>query len=149
MNAKRILPGGLAGRLLMVVIDGFANAVVFGPSWAEAYQALGLPPENAAVPAYWITFDLVAGVIIAWLYAAMLPRFGAGARTALYAGFVEWLLVHMALFSHLADGVFPPKPLLGAGAIELVAALGGGLVVGRLYRDSGPAVSGAVRASSS
>jgi len=139
VNTQRIVLAGLVGGLVMVVIDGFANAVVFAPAWAEAYQALGLPAENPAVPAYWISFDLLAGVIMAWLYAALLPRFGTGMRTAIYVGLVEWLLVHMALFSHLADRVFPPKPLLGAGAIELVAAIAGGLVVRRLYRDAAPA----------
>jgi hypothetical protein len=135
VNTKRILFAGLVAGVVMAVIDGFANAVVFGAAWREAYRALELPAENPAVPAYWVSFDLVCGVIIAWLYAAVRPRFGAGARTAIYVGLVQWVLVHLTLFSHLADGVFPAKPLLGAGAFELVAAIAGGLVAGRLYHE--------------
>jgi hypothetical protein len=135
MNGKRILLGGLAGGVLMVLIDGFFNAVVFARDFADAYQALGLPRENPAIPAYWISFDLVMGLTIAWLYAALRPRFGAGPKTALYAGLLEWFMVHATLFSHLADRVFPARPLLGAGAGELIAAVLGALVAGALYRE--------------
>jgi hypothetical protein len=60
MNAKRIVLGGLAAGLVMDVLDGITNGVIFGPSWAAAYTALGLPASNPLIPVFWLSFDLVA-----------------------------------------------------------------------------------------
>ena len=136
MNGKRIVLGGLLAGFAMAVLDGITNAVIFGKAWKAAYQALGLPGENAAIPIFWISFDLFMGIVIAWLYAAMRPRFGAGARTAIYAAAIEWLLVHLTLYSHLVDGVFPRGALLGTSAGEAVAAVIAGLIAGKLYREA-------------
>jgi hypothetical protein len=135
MNTKRILLAGLAAGLVLDGLDAVTNAVVFGSSWAEAYKALGLPAENVGIPIFWLTFDLLAGVLIAWLYAAMRPRFGPGPRTAIYAALVQWSLVHFTLFSHLVDGVFPARVLLGTSVCELVSAFAAGLVAGRIYAE--------------
>jgi hypothetical protein len=135
MNWKRILLAGLVAGLVLDVLDAVTNAVVFGSSWAAAYKALGLPGENIGIPIFWMTFDLFAGFLIAWLYAAMRPRFGPGPRTAIYAALVEWSLVHFTLYSHLVDGVFPARALLGTSACELVSALVAGLIAGKLYTE--------------
>ncbi len=141
MNATRILLAGLAAGLILDGLDAVTNAVVFGPSWAAAYKALGLPAANAGIPIFWITFDLFAGVLIAWLYAAMRPRFGPGPRTAVYAALVEWSLVHFTLYSHLVDGVFPASALVGTSVCELGSALVAGLVAGKLYSETSEAVT--------
>ncbi|HVW25051.1 MAG TPA: hypothetical protein VHC69_06745 [Polyangiaceae bacterium] len=143
MNVKRIMLGGLAAGLVLDLLDGITNGVIFGSAWDAAYAALGLPARNPAIPAFWLSFDLGAGILIAWLYAAMRPRFGARQRTAVYAALVEWLVVHMTLYSHLADHVFPASLLLGTSACELLSAILAGLVAGRLYREEEPAAAGA------
>jgi len=135
MNGKRILLAGLVAGLVLDVLDAVTNAVLFGRSWARAYTALGLPSENAGIPIFWITFDLLAGILIAWLYAAMRPRFGPGPRTAIYAALVEWSLIHFTLYSHIVDGVFPASTLIGTSVCELVSALVAGLVAGKLYKE--------------
>lgn len=146
MNARRILLAGLLAGLLINVLDFITNAVIFGATWAEVYKGLGRP-ETPAIPIFWISFDFVAGVIIAFLYAAMRPRFGAGPKAAIVAGLIEWLICHLTLASHLADGLFPPGLLLGTGALELVSALAGALVAGRLYREVEPAARSALGAA--
>ncbi|HEY8091724.1 MAG TPA: hypothetical protein VIF09_27860 [Polyangiaceae bacterium] len=136
MNVRRILLGGLAAGLAMNLLDFVTNAILFKKAWADAYAALHLAPSDAAVGGFWTAFDLLAGILIAFLYAAMRPRFGAGVRTAVIAGGVEWLLVHMTLGSHFVDGVFPAGALLGTGALELVSAVLGGVVAGKLYVEA-------------
>jgi hypothetical protein len=135
MNTKRIVLGGLAAGLVLDVLDGIINGVIFAPSWFAAYTALGLPAHNPMIPAYWLSFDLVAGVVIAWLYAAMRPRFGAGPRTAVYAALIVWLISRLTMSSHMADHVFPASVLLGTSACQLVSAVVAGLLAGRLYKE--------------
>jgi hypothetical protein len=139
MNAKRIVLGGVAAGLVMCILDGVTNGLIFGPSWEAAYTALGLPAQNPLIPVFWLSFDVVAGILIAWLYAAMRPRFGARQRTAVYAALVEWLILHMTMYSHLVDHVFPASVVLGTSACELVSAILGGLLAGRLYQEGAAA----------
>jgi hypothetical protein len=117
----------------MNVLDFVTNALIFGDAWKQAYKALGLPGDNPAIPMFWITFDFVLGITMAFLYASMRAHWGAGPRAALITGFTAWFLIHLTLASHLADGVFPATALLGTALLELVSELIGALVVGRLY----------------
>lgn len=135
MNAKRIWLAGLVAGLVMNVLDFITNVPLFGAQWSAAYKALGLT-ESPAIPLFWISFDFINGVLIAFMYAAMLPRFGASTKNALIAGALAWTFVHLALFSHLADGVFPAGVLLACGALELVSSSVGGLIAGKLYREA-------------
>jgi len=136
MNAKRIVLAGLAAGLVMNVLDFVNNALIFGEAWGEAYKALGLSAENLGIPAFWIAFDFVLGVVLAFLYASLRPRWGAGPRTALIAGALAWFLIHLTLASHMIDGVYPVRVLLGTGGLELISELAGALVAGRLYVES-------------
>jgi hypothetical protein len=133
VNTKRIFLAGLAAGFVLVVLDSITNALLFGASWEAAYKNLGLESENARIPIFWTTFDVLAGFLIAWLYASMRPRFGAGPRTAVYAALVEWSVLHLTMYSHVVDGVFPAPLLLGTSACELVSAVSAGFLAGRLY----------------
>jgi hypothetical protein len=77
VNGKRIVFGGLAAGLVMAVLDAVTNAVLFKRDWADAYAALHLTPSDGALGGFWTTVDLVCGMLIAFLYAAMRPRLGA------------------------------------------------------------------------
>ncbi len=119
----------------MVVLDSVTNAVILKTAWAEAYARLHLAPADGPVAAFWTAFDLASGVLIAFLYAAMRPRFGPGPKTAVIAALVQWLVLHMTFASHVVDGVFPASTLAVAGGLELVSAVAGGLLAGKLYRE--------------
>jgi|HubBroStandDraft_1064217.scaffolds.fasta_scaffold16596_3 hypothetical protein len=136
MNARRIMLGGLIAGLLMVVLDSVTNAVILKSAWDAAYARLHLSPSDGAVAAFWTTFDLVSGILIAFLYAAMRPRFGPGPKTAVIAALVQWLVLHMTFASHVVDGVFPAGTLVEAGILELVSAVAGGLLAGKLYQEA-------------
>jgi hypothetical protein len=134
VNRKRIFLAGLVSGLVMNVLDFITNVPLFGARWSAAYKVLGLA-ESPAIPVFWISFDFINGILIAFMYAAMRPRFGPGPKTALIAAGLAWGFVHLALFSHLADGVFPADVLLCCAALELVSASVGGLLAGYLYRE--------------
>ena len=56
-----------------------------------------------------VAMTFVLGVASVWLYAAIRPRFGPGATTALAAGLAVWVI------AHLWSGVY-----LGAGFAGLI-----------------------------
>jgi hypothetical protein len=51
-----------------------------------------------------LLWGFVVGIAAIWLYAAIRPRYGPGAATALRAGFAVWLFVH-ATFSLAATSM--------------------------------------------
>jgi len=134
MNTTRVVWAGLAAGLVMNVLDFITNVTLFGEAWNAAYAALHITP-SPAIPVFWISFDFINGLMIAFLYAAMRPRFGAGPKTAVVAGLLAWAFVHLTLFSHAVDHVFPPRVLAGTASLEFVSALVGAQLAGWLYRE--------------
>ena len=137
MNFSRIMIGGLAAGLVMNVLDFLTNAVWLGPEWAAAMKACNLDPValQASTGLGWITFDFICGFFLVWFYASIRPRYGAGPRTALLAGFALWFIVHAVLASYIFMGYSSFSLVARAGIAELGSALIGGLIGGWLYRE--------------
>lgn len=140
MNTKRILVGGLLAGALLTVSEGILNAVILMDDYAALMEQYGLSEASWAMIGY-IGGTFVFGFVVAWLYAAMRPRFGAGAATAVRAGTVLWVIgyaVPTVWFS--ASGLTLSAGLtalaLAWGLVELILA---GLVAGWVYREGEPA----------
>lgn len=127
INWKRVVLGGLVAGLIIDVVEGILEGVILGPEWRQAMQALGHPlRETGTNVARHVLLGLAYGLTAVWLYAAIRPRFGAGPKTALYAGIAVWVL------SSLLPSVnWGPRGLLPGhlftiavvvGLVEIVAA---------------------------
>jgi len=105
MNISRILVGGAVAGLIMNVSEAALHAGVLGGDVGRLYQALNVPPPSPAanVPIL-IAATFVLGFVAVWLYAAIRPRFGAGAGTASIAGLVVWVLSHVWSGVYLGNG---------------------------------------------
>jgi hypothetical protein len=137
INTGRVILAGLVAGLVINIVDLTVNVHVIGHRWNVATRGLGIKPDevNWMLEGGWIAMDLLAGLFAAWLYAAIRPRFGAGAGTALRAGFVTWLMLRVGLWSLAWDGLYPRGLLAASAAVALIATLAGGWVAGRLYRE--------------
>jgi hypothetical protein len=72
-----------------------------------------------------------------WTYAAIQPRFGAGKRTAVVAGFVVWLLGYFAAgLTTMAMGVFPLSFMAIVFAYSLMQIFVAAMAGASLYRES-------------
>ena len=138
INWGRVLLGGILAGILLNISETVLNAVVLKSDWEAAMRAMGktvsMAPSTLAV---WIFWGFLDGILIAWLYAAIRPRFGAGARTGVRAGFFAWML--SGLLSTIAMwnmDLFPARLLVIAGVWELVEATLAGIVAGWAYREA-------------
>jgi len=138
INTGRVILAGLVAGLVINVIDFVVNVPILGKQWADATQALGVKLEQVNVQSAvgWIAMDFIAGLFTAWLYAAIRPRFGAGAGTGLRAGVATWFIIHVALGSLVWNGLYPLSLAVASTAGALVAMLAGGWVAGRLYSEA-------------
>ncbi len=110
INRGRVVVGGLLAGLVLNLLDFLVNGVWLSNDWNAAMQALGKGQMDAALIKWFVIYDFLVGIFMVWLYAAIRPRYGAGAKTAVYAGVATWLLI--AFFHAIAEapmGIFPHR----------------------------------------
>ena len=137
IDLKRVALGGAVAGLLLDAGEYVVHGFLLESSWTAARQARdleGYGPGDAAISAAMV---FVLGLILVWTYAAMRPRFGIGAKTALRAGFLIWVLAWLWPFLvNLVWNLLPTDLLLLAivwGFFEVMVAA---LVGARIYRES-------------
>src|ERR1039458_5006683 len=88
INMGRVLIAGIVADVLGYLVDGMWLA----PQWADGMKALGHANFSSN---QWIWFNVLglgSGIALIWIYAAIRPRFGAGAKTAVCAGLAVWVV---------------------------------------------------------
>jgi hypothetical protein len=114
MNWKRVFLGGLLAGVVIIVLGFVAYFIYLGNIWKPVMESIGYPmEETAGMYISSIIASFVVGILAVWLYAAIRPRFGAGAKTAVIAGFFFWIL--SGLFPDLSlgsMGMFPANALI-------------------------------------
>jgi hypothetical protein len=93
INVQRVVVGGLLAGLVLNVVDFLLYGVILADDLNAAMQALGKPPMPASTIAVFVVLDFLYGIALVWGYAAIRPRFGAGPRTAVFAGLYMWVLI--------------------------------------------------------
>ena len=95
MNSSKVVVGGLVAGVVATIIGFVGFGMFLGPRFdaeaaavARAIQGRGM---SGAAIATNVIFQILTGVLLVWLYAAMRPRFGPGMKTALYAALVVWI----------------------------------------------------------
>ena len=113
-NRGRVLLGGLLAGVVINISEFVTNGVVLKADWGQAMQALGKAsaPSGSAIAIYNV-WGFLAGIAAVWIYAAIRPRYGAGAGTAVRAGIATWgLAVLLANLANYPSGVFPTRLLV-------------------------------------
>lgn len=103
INVGGVVKGGLAAGLIMNISEFVLNVPVAGEQMNAEFAARNLPPVAGNQIAVFVVLTFVLGLLTVWLYAAIRPRFGPGAKTAIIAGLVVWACAY--LFSTISFGV--------------------------------------------
>ena len=92
INVNRWILGGIVAGIVADILGYLVDGVILAPQWAHGMKLLGHPGFSANG---WIGFNLlglISGIVSIWIYAGIRPRFGAGPKTAIYAGVAVWVL---------------------------------------------------------
>ena len=110
INVGRVIVGGLLAGVVMNIGEFILNEPILGDQWTAAMAALNKPPISGSMIVWFILQTFVIGIGLTWLYAAMRPRFGAGPKTAVWAGLAVWFFAILCGFGSTAIlGLFPGK----------------------------------------
>jgi len=140
ISLGRVIAGGIVAAIIIAVIAGYIPGVILADqlaAWHRLLADLSPPPDTPMRAVLFSLMSLVFGITGVWIYAAIRPRFGSGARTALLAGFVLWSAGWLtAALGHLALGDYPQYSLtIVPCAAGLAGALLATLAGAALYRE--------------
>ena len=141
VNASRVLAGGLAAGVVSNVLGFVFFGLLLGPRIeaervAEAPALAGRGMSGGAIAGQ-VIGSFIIGILLAWLYAAMRPRFGAGPKTAVYAALVVWVCGLRFYLDWLLVGMMSPTTYVLAALAALVEVVAAAWVAGMLYKEEG------------
>lgn len=145
INTGRVVTGGLLAGLWLNVAGFVVNGYLLGKRMetemlavAPSLQGKGM---SAGVMTARIVSSFVLGLLIAWLYAAMRPRCGAGARTSICAAAVIWVCGFLFYLDWLYMEMMSPGLYAITSVVMAVTTVVAGLIAGWMYREEGPAAA--------
>jgi hypothetical protein len=123
INWGRVLGGGLLAGVVLNVWDFVINGVFLKNDWNTAMHALGKGDMTGAEIAWFVVCDLIVGIWLVWLYAAIRPRYGMGPKTAATAAFGFWVVTVGFQLAQSGMGLFPTNLLVISTVASLVGFL--------------------------
>jgi len=139
INTPKVIAGGIASGVVLAIVDTVMSMFVLKDRMtaeANAFKAgLGDQMMAGSAPIAYIVIDIIIGIALVWTYAAIRPRFGSGARTAVYAALLVWVLGCVFQYGYLQMGMMSSGLWLTYAAIWLVAVIAASWVGGRIYTE--------------
>ena len=139
INTGKVITGGLLAGLVFNLFDMTWNFTLLAGDMTEMASRLHLDPAIAtdfskAIP--FIVADFVLGLLVVWTYAAMRPRFGPGATTALLASLVPYLAITAVMYGFTAIGVFSMGMFVKSSCLAIITMVAGALAGGWAYAEN-------------
>jgi hypothetical protein len=126
INVGRVILGGLVAGIIIDIFETLLNGGFLAPQWSQIMRSINRPELSTNGIIMYDIMGFVLGLAAVWTYAAIRPRFGAGAKTAIYAALVTWFAGYVyADIDHMIMGVYPANlafTLLSVGLIEIIVA---------------------------
>lgn len=133
INWSRVLSCGLLAGVVWIILGSGVTAMLGRDFAALPKNRLGSPtPGFIALNA---VLDLLEGISIIWLYAAIRPIYGAGAKAAVIATFSWWFIVSLGDATWCSFGFFPPRTVIPLMIGTLPALIVATIVGAKFYTD--------------
>jgi len=95
INWSRVILCGVLTGVVYTVLSAISTWYV-GAGFNSAVPGNRIFAPSAGLAAFLLTVNLAGGIWAIWLYAAIRPRYGPGAKTAAVAGFAWWVVITLA-----------------------------------------------------
>ena len=135
---SRVVIGGVVAGVVLFFTEFVLHGVILSAGWRSAMATLGRNSEEKMSGAMMIyaLWSLVIGIALVWFYAAVRPRFGAGANTAVTAALGAWVIGCVGpTLGQGAMGLFPARLLWASASGDLVIFILATMIGAWLYRE--------------
>ena len=137
INWVRVFGGGLLAGLIINIGEFILNEPILGAELEEVMAGMNREPPGTGAIMIFVMMGFAIGILAVWLYAAIRPRFGPGAKTAACAGLTVWALGWLVPnISFMAMDFFPMNLLVIATVWSLVEVTLATVAGARLYTES-------------
>jgi len=140
INIQKVIVGGVAAGVVVGAVDYVVNGILLAEQNEAAMNALS--PDLAAdlaggaFLAGVVVLALLMGIVMSWTYALMRPRYGAGAKTAVFAAIQLWSVFTLIFAGMSFVGMFTWSYFALGSVILGVELLIGTNVAGYLYTEA-------------
>ncbi len=125
MNMSKVLVGGVIAGIVMLVVDFISNMYILGPkanAEMEAFKpGLSATMHQGGGMIGYIFVDVILGIVLIWVYAAIRPRFGPGPKTAFIAAVMLWLVSCISYYGYLQMGMMSTALWSEFGLVGLIS----------------------------
>jgi hypothetical protein len=150
INTGKVFVGGLLAGLVFNVIDFITNTFLLAADFQANFTRLGLDATTLETPGLitaFIIIDFLFGFLAVYTYAAIRPRFGAGAKTAVLAAILLTLPIALVMLvftlSNMVTMGLYVKLLLFATLNNILGTVAGAW----LYKEDAAAAMAQARAA--
>lgn len=133
INWWRVLGCGLLAGIVWIILGSLVTSLLGREFAALPNNHLRAPTASFLVVN--VVLDLLEGISILWLYAAIRPLYGPGAKTAGIAAFAWWFIVSLGDATWCSFGFFPPHTVVPLMIGTLPAIILATLAGARFYKD--------------
>ena len=141
MNTSKVITGGVLAGVILTAIDMISNFFLIGDRMvaeANAFKAgvgdMMASPSPGGMAA-WVIMNMVVGMLLVFTYAGFRPRFGPGAKTAMYVALVFLAFGLVVSSSYMAIGMMSRSLWTTYAAIWLVNLILAALAGARIYSE--------------
>jgi len=145
INTQKVLIGGVVAGVVVNIIDFITYGFILGDRFAADANAFkpGLGDQMAVMSTGqtigFLLMNFVVGILLVWTYASIRPRFGPGAKTAIYAAIPFWIFGLITTYGYMNMGI-TSSGLWWTYAIIWLVCLGlAALAGGRVYTEESAA----------
>ena len=133
INWSRVLGCGLLAGIAWIILGSVVTALLGQDFAALPNNHLGSPTARFVM--FNALLDLLEGISILWLYAAIRPLYSPGAKTAVIAAFAWWFIVTLGAATWCSFGFFPPRTVIPLMIGTLPALILATLAGARFYKE--------------
>jgi hypothetical protein len=133
INWLRVFGCGLLAGIVWIILGSVVTALLGRDFAALPNNRLGTPTVGFVIVN--VVLDLLEAISILWLYAAVRPLYGPGAKTALIVAFAWWFIVSLGDVTWCSFGFFPPRTVIPLMIGTLPALTLATLAGARFYKD--------------
>jgi hypothetical protein len=133
INWSRVLGCGLLAGIVWIILGSLVTSLLGRDFAALPNNHLGAPTPTFLVVN--VVLDLLEGISVLWLYAAIRPLYGPGAKTAGIAACAWWFIVSLGDATWCSFGFFPPHTVVPLMIGTLPAIILATLAGARFYKD--------------
>ncbi len=137
INIGRLILGGIVAGIVADVLDYLVDGLWLQQGWSDAMLALDHPNFEGNQIIWFNVLGIIGGLVAIWIYAGIRPRFGAGWKTAVYAGLAVWVmgvLIPNVGFMYIM-GLFSKHLTLYTTVGGLLEVVGGTVAGAALYKE--------------